>query len=477
MHIFQQILLEDEFRDTCDVGIVIQCYLRDSADDLRKLRDWAGAAAGRSGCGWSRGPIGTTKPCSAQATGWPVPVFQQQMGNRRQLRTAHAVPACGIASICGRRWAATTCDRWPTAWPWRGTWACRQSGFELQMLYGMADAEKQVLVDLGYRMRIYMPYGELIPGMAYLVRRLLENTSNDSFLRASFAEHVSVEKLLMNPLRSSPASHRRPAERASRRSTPKFAPRVSQRAADRFWPRAEPPRDAGRPWTRSQRQSERDYPLVIDGSGRGDEPTGSASINPSHKARVGWPGRRGGSRARGRPPSRRRGERLPAGASLDVERSGPNSCARGRDACASAASNWPPGKSTNAARPWREADADVCEAIDFCEYYAAGADRAASTARRRRARRGKSLRIPAARRGGRDRALEFSAGDPDRHDHGRAGDRQHGRHEAGRAIVGHGRQADGDLSRARTCRRACSTICPARARRSGRRWSSIRTWR
>ena len=58
------------------------------------------------------------------------------------------------------------------------------------MLYGMADAEKQALVDLGYRLRIYTPYGELMPGMAYLVRRLLENTSNDSFLRASFAEHV-----------------------------------------------------------------------------------------------------------------------------------------------------------------------------------------------------------------------------------------------------------------------------------------------
>ncbi len=26
-----------------------------------------------------------------------------------------------------------------------------------------------------------------------------------------------------------------------------------------------------------------------------------------------------------------------------------------------------------AGKPWREADADVCEAIDFCEYYARGA--------------------------------------------------------------------------------------------------------
>ena len=37
----------------------------------------------------------------------------------------------------------------------------------------------------GYRVREYVPVGELIPGMAYLVRRLLENTANESFLRLS----------------------------------------------------------------------------------------------------------------------------------------------------------------------------------------------------------------------------------------------------------------------------------------------------
>ena len=36
--------------------------------------------------------------------------------------------------------------------------------------------------------------------MAYLVRRLLENTSNESFLRAGFTEHKPEEVLLMNPL-------------------------------------------------------------------------------------------------------------------------------------------------------------------------------------------------------------------------------------------------------------------------------------
>ena len=46
-----------------------------------------GGAAGRFGCGWSKGPIGTTKPCYAEATGWPVPVFREQVGDRRQLRS------------------------------------------------------------------------------------------------------------------------------------------------------------------------------------------------------------------------------------------------------------------------------------------------------------------------------------------------------------------------------------------------------
>src|SRR5260221_7096470 len=46
------------------------------------------------------------------------------------------------------------------------------------------------------------PYGNLLPGMAYLVRRLLENTANESFLRASFKENVPEEQLLMEDRKS-----------------------------------------------------------------------------------------------------------------------------------------------------------------------------------------------------------------------------------------------------------------------------------
>src|SRR5690606_28048030 len=71
--------------------------------------------------------------------------------------------------------------------------------FEFQMLYGMADSIKAALLQLDCRVREYCPVGELLPGMAYLVRRLLENTSNEGFLANKFAKGASRDELLKNP--------------------------------------------------------------------------------------------------------------------------------------------------------------------------------------------------------------------------------------------------------------------------------------
>ncbi len=62
------------------------------------------------------------------------------------------------------------------------------TGYEIQMLHGMAEPMHAAMRRLGLRLRVYAPVGELVPGMAYLVRRLLENTSNESFVRHRFAE-------------------------------------------------------------------------------------------------------------------------------------------------------------------------------------------------------------------------------------------------------------------------------------------------
>ncbi len=51
---------------------------------------------------------------------------------------------------------------------------------------------------MGLRVRAYCPVGDLVAGMAYLVRRLLENTSNESFLQEQ-ARGVPLEQLLAPP--------------------------------------------------------------------------------------------------------------------------------------------------------------------------------------------------------------------------------------------------------------------------------------
>ncbi len=52
---------------------------------------------------------------------------------------------------------------------------------------------------MGYRVREYAPVGDLLPGMAYLVRRLLENTSNESWLRGKFADGKTYAELMKDP--------------------------------------------------------------------------------------------------------------------------------------------------------------------------------------------------------------------------------------------------------------------------------------
>src|SRR5262245_37392537 len=201
LDIFQAVLSEPEFRDWPNVGIVLQCYLRDTEQDLADLRDWA---ARRGTPVWVRlvkGAYWDYETIKARSNGWPVPVFQQKWQSDANFErctrfvlqnTAYLRPALGshnIRSLAHGIAAAQILELPPGA-------------LELQMLYGMADAEKQALVNRGQRLRIYMPYGDLIPGMAYLVRRLLENTSNDSFLRAGFMEHVAPEDLLQKPAES-----------------------------------------------------------------------------------------------------------------------------------------------------------------------------------------------------------------------------------------------------------------------------------
>jgi len=365
--IFRQVLSEEEFRQTSDVGIVIQCYLRDSLDDLQTLHRWAEQRGRPVWVRLVKGAYWDYETVFARSTGWPVPVFEHKwetdanyerltryaMVHREHLRTA--LGSHNLRSLAHGMAVARHLN-------------IPQHEFELQMLYGMADAEKQAIVDLGYRLRIYMPFGELIPGMAYLVRRLLENTSNESFLRAGFSERVPVEKLLMNPLAHTDGST--PAAKSTAAIKSPFAPSYQN----------EPPADFSRDEVRVGFQQaladvaaerDREYPLVIDGQPVRTA-TWLAAINPSHQRQtLGRVAQADVSHVEQAASAARRA--LPGwwqlGASKRAEylRGAARIMRRRRFELAA----W---QVVECAKEWREADADVCEAIDFCEFYAAGAE-------------------------------------------------------------------------------------------------------
>jgi RHH-type proline utilization regulon transcriptional repressor/proline dehydrogenase/delta 1-pyrroline-5-carboxylate dehydrogenase len=199
LQIFREVLDEADFCTWPDAGIAIQAYLRDTAGDLEELAAWAKRRGTPVTVRLVKGAYWDYETIVSAQMGWPNPVWSRKretdanyerltaflIDNRRWLRPALA--SHNVRSLAHA--LALTHVR-----------GLEPGSIEFQMLYGMAEPIKDALVSLGQRVRVYTPYGQLLPGMAYLVRRLLENTANESFLRASFTEHVPEDQLLRNPL-------------------------------------------------------------------------------------------------------------------------------------------------------------------------------------------------------------------------------------------------------------------------------------
>ena len=80
-------------------------------------------------------------------------------------------------------------------------WAGDSRDFEFQRLHGMGQGLFERLVrEDGYHCRIYAPVGGHRDLLAYLVRRLLENGANSSFVHQLADEDVSEEELLADPV-------------------------------------------------------------------------------------------------------------------------------------------------------------------------------------------------------------------------------------------------------------------------------------
>jgi RHH-type proline utilization regulon transcriptional repressor/proline dehydrogenase/delta 1-pyrroline-5-carboxylate dehydrogenase len=356
LEVFKDLLMEPEFRSYKFFGCVIQAYLRDSYEDIRDLVTFAQQRGTPFAVRLVKGAYWDYETVEAEQRGWPIPVYtikaesdanyencaRYLLENTKYLRAA-------LASHNVRTLAAALVHAEKLGLP--------KEAFEIQMLYGMADPIKKAMVEMGYRVREYAPVGDLIPGMAYLVRRLLENTSNESWLRGKFAEGQGTEKLLRDPrLGLVPTSSEVVQKKEKFYNEPlvDFAVREDRdkmsKALDKVrqsLPVQVQPFIQGQ-WKKSEKIFERANPSdksqTVARVQMATVEMAEAAVQAAHKAFPAWR----------KTPAESRAQMLDKLALL---------MQRNRFEL-SATQVYEVGK------PWAEADGDIGEAIDFCKYYA-----------------------------------------------------------------------------------------------------------
>jgi RHH-type proline utilization regulon transcriptional repressor/proline dehydrogenase/delta 1-pyrroline-5-carboxylate dehydrogenase len=367
--VFKELLEEDEFAGYDETGVVVQAYLRDAEDDINGLIDWARERGRVITVRLVKGAYWDYETVQAAQEGWPAPVFTHKpdadVTYERITRTmlehpAQIRPAFASHNVRSLANVIATAE----------ALGLSKDAYELQMLHGMGEPIKAAVRKLGLRLREYAPVGELIPGMAYFVRRLLENTANESFLRLTFAEGEEVERLIAAP-QPSPDVGRAPQRLPQTAPTDAVCPGpfANQPHVDFSRPENRADFAASLERVRSGEAAAglgRHWPLWIDGEAVETDET-LTSVDPAMPERVvgtaAYAGEAGAERAVA-------ASRKAFAAWRDVP-------ARERAAVLFRAAESMRGELFDlaalevfeAGKTWREADADVGEAIDFLEYY------------------------------------------------------------------------------------------------------------
>jgi RHH-type proline utilization regulon transcriptional repressor/proline dehydrogenase/delta 1-pyrroline-5-carboxylate dehydrogenase len=380
--LFKSILEEEEFASQpsalnsqlrslqATVGIALQAYLRDCERDLRELVAWARRHNRPIAVRLVKGAYWDYETVLAEQRNWPIPVWSNKAETDANFE-ALSVFLLENSDLVSPAFATHNVRSCAHAIAQAERRKLDPRAYEFQALYGMADGLKRALVQRGYRVREYCAIGELLPGMAYLVRRLLENTSNEGFLRQKDLGEATREQLLVSPVEQvGPAVPSRPEFQAA--NAPPQA--GSENRPHRF--RNCPTTDFSLSPNRERQHAAlasvtaslgRRWPLVIGGKKITDRGY-VASTNPARPSQVVGHWARATVRdaeaaieaARAAFPSWRdtsANER--AGI---IERAADLMEARRFELNAL--------EILEAGKPWLEADADVSEAIDFCRYYA-----------------------------------------------------------------------------------------------------------
>ena len=205
-----------------DAGIVLQGYLRDATAQAEAMVEFARRRGVPFQVRLVKGAYWDYETIVAAERRWAPPVLTEKSATDAQferlcatLIDAHPQLRLAVGSHNARAHAAAEALAEAAALP--------AATIEHQTLYRTAEGTSRALTALGWVARDYVPVGELLPGMAYLVRRVLENSSQAGFLLQS-RTGASADDLL-----------RRPPQRSQLRPVPRPEPGPFQRAPAARW--------------------------------------------------------------------------------------------------------------------------------------------------------------------------------------------------------------------------------------------------
>jgi len=188
---FRKIIMEDEFISWPHIGLAMQAYLKDTYQDIIDLIDLLKQRSTPVTIRLVRGAYWDYETVIATQNNWTCPVWEYKSDTDLNYEKCLALLLKSNPLI---HTAIATHNARSIAYSMAliDELDLNNDQFEFQMLYGMADTLKPALIKLGYRLRIYVPFGETLPGMAYLVRRLLENSSGQSLLDSGFGKQNNL---------------------------------------------------------------------------------------------------------------------------------------------------------------------------------------------------------------------------------------------------------------------------------------------
>ncbi|MBK1623278.1 bifunctional proline dehydrogenase/L-glutamate gamma-semialdehyde dehydrogenase PutA [Afifella marina] len=197
LQVMERALSEPEFADWDGFGFVVQAFSKASLPVLHWIVDLAERLDRRFAVRLVKGAYWDYEIKQAQILGLAAyPVFTRK-------------PSTDVSYLAGASFLLAHCDRiFPQFATHNAHTACAileiappEARFEFQRLHGMGEAlHERLRKETGRPCRIYAPVGIHKDLLAYLVRRLLENGANSSFVHQLLDEEVPAEKLVEDPI-------------------------------------------------------------------------------------------------------------------------------------------------------------------------------------------------------------------------------------------------------------------------------------